>query len=264
MPSLFGDPNIPILSTKRKYFILSDLHLEFKQGKDEKEFWKDFPQTEAKTCLLAGDLTNVGQPFDRQHFVEICNRFHKVIYVPGNHEYYGSDPERVQHRFKILESILPNLKILKTWEPYVYEGQRFIGDTMWFPDRPEVHIYKRLINDSFQIKNLFPWAFNQSNLFMVYLRENVRFNDIVITHHIPNDKDTSKFWKGGDTEAYFLNKSCDLYCNNPNSILPKAWIYGHTHDYHLYNIGNTQFICNPVGYATENKNWQSRQLVYEI
>lgn len=165
---------------------------------------------------------------------------------------------------EIEEYLKPKLKILKSGEPYIFEGQRFLGDTMWFPDRPEVHIYRGMINDSFQIANLFPWAFTQSNLFMVYLRENIRPDDIVITHHIPNDIDTLPCWKGGPTQAYFLNSDCNRYCMSPTAVLPKAWIYGHTHDYHMYSVGTTRFICNPIGYSGENPDWRLRQMVYNL
>lgn len=251
MHSLLRDSNIPLLN--KRYFIVSDLHLEHREGQ-EKEFWEAFPEHEGiNTCLCAGDLTSIGRSYDLEHFKGLCNQFKKVIYVPGNHEYYGSNPTDVCNRLSSIERALPKLKVLRTGEAYIYEGQRFIGDTMWFPDRPEVHIYRRMINDGFQIKDLFPWAFTQSTLFLHYLKNNIRTDDIIITHHIPNDVDTSCLYKGAQTEAYFLNKNCERYCLNPNSIMPKAWIYGHTHDKHDYVIGNTRFICNPAGYPSEYK-----------
>lgn len=149
---------------------------------------------------------------------------------------------------------------------YTYEGQRFIGDTMWFPDRPEVHIHKGSVNDSFQIKGLLPWAFTQSNLFIVFLRENIREDDIVITHHVPNNTDTLFHWINSPTQSYFLNMDCHRYCLNPNSIMPKAWIYGHTHDKHDYMLGRTRFICNPIGYSGERGAFSQlvEPAIYEI
>lgn len=57
--------------------ILSDLHLEFL-------YWTP-PQAEADVVVLAGDIDVSGLHWARHHFPET-----PVIYVPGNHEYYGS------------------------------------------------------------------------------------------------------------------------------------------------------------------------------
>lgn len=155
---------------------------------------------------------------------------------------------------------------MRTGESYTFDDQRFIGDTMWFPDKPEVHIYKRQINDSFQIKDLFPWAFTESSLFMTYIKKELKEDDIVISHHVPNNVDTDARWRGATTQSYFVNDTCDRYCTAPNSILPKAWIYGHTHDKHHYKIGDTQFICNPIGYPNENGDLAKvlESITYEI
>ncbi len=255
MYPILGTQNVTLLEPpKKRYFIASDLHLEFRQGQ-ERAYWEAFPKSEGvKVCICAGDLTVFGQP-DRtvyEHFVGLCNRFDKVLYVPGNHEYYGSDPADVARRLAAIELALgSSLKVLRAGEPYVYDGQRFVGDTMWFVDKPEVHIYKRLISDSFQIKGLFPWCFTQSHLFMSWIKDNLQEDDVVITHHVPNDVDTLPRWKGNQTQPYFLNDDCHRYFMNPNTLRPKAWIYGHTHDPHDYHIGRTHFVCNPIGYPGE-------------
>lgn len=238
----------------KKYFIISDLHLEFRQ-KQEKKFWEAFPSTnETKVLLCAGDLTCFGLPdvVYYRHFTALCNRFDKIIYVPGNHEYYGSDPKTVEGRLVSIERDFPSITILRAGQPYTFDGQRFIGDTMWFPDRPEVHIYRKTISDSFQIMDFFPWCFTQSNLFISSLKNDLREDDIVISHHVPTDVDTNKIWKDSPTQSYFLNVDSERYLNNSNTVKPKAWIYGHTHDKHDYQVGRTHFVCNPLGYPNEN------------
>lgn len=135
---------------------------------------------------------------------------------------------------------------------------------MWYPDRPEVYMYKHLINDSFKIKDLFPWAFTESGIFLNFLKENIREDDIIITHHIPNKAGIPIHWLGAKTETYFLNNDCNQYFNDINNIFPKAWIFGHTHSYANYRLGRTKFICNPVGYPYENPNWRKRKFIYEL
>lgn len=255
----------------KRYFVASDLHLEFWQGK-ETEHWKKFPyhQIDKPTvCICAGDLTNFRLPerIYTEHFARFCERFDKVIYVPGNHEYYGCNVNEVRPKIVALENYLaPTLTVLRSGEPYLFDGQRFIGDTMWFVDKPDVHIYRTYISDSYQIKGLFPWCFTESSLFMNYLRSEVREDDIVVTHHIPNDFDTQPRWRESNTQSYFLNDDCARYWINPNTIKPKAWVYGHTHDKHDYNIGRTHFICNPIGYPGEISQlpYAAEPAIYEI
>jgi predicted phosphodiesterase len=242
--------------------ILSDLHLEFRQGKED-ELFDSIPKHKVDILLCAGDLTCLYLPQALDHFKRLCDLAPKTLFTAGNHEFYGSSPEVGNKKLDDIEYLIPTLKVLRSGEPYLYDGQRFIGDTMWFIDKPEVHIYKRMINDSYQIKGLFPWAFTQSNLFIVFLRENIKEDDIVITHHIPVDSDTSSIWKNSPTQPYFLNDACNRYFMDPNTIRPKAWIYGHTHDYHSYNIDKTRFICNPVGYRSERNDWKDK-VVYDI
>lgn len=255
---------------KHQYYILSDLHLEFRQGK-EKAFWSEFPDhPDVRTCIVAGDFTSFGMPDGVvwSHFRELCRRFDKVIYVPGNHEYYGTDCLAIERRLRLLaHDFHPILTILKAGMILVHQGQRFLGDTMWFPDRPEVHMYRRMINDYHQIKNLFPWAFTQSGLFLDFLRRECQPNDIVITHHVPTEVDTSSRWKLSPTQPYFVNHDAERYIDKAGSVKPKAWIYGHTHDKHHYSHMFTEFICNPLGYPSENGPdvaTSAGQVIYEL
>lgn len=255
------------MSTPKKYFIVSDLHLEFRQGKEE-EFWERFPEHgEVKTCICAGDLTVIRNPRAFSHFSELCSRFDKVIYVPGNHEYYGSNPIETDNALnEIVSRLSPVLTLLRAGDVLIHDGQRFIGDTMWFPDRPEVHVYKGMITDSFKIAGMFPWAFERSTAFMSHLRDNITEDDVVITHHIPNDVDTEPKWKSALTQPYFINDTCHRYFIDPETLRPKAWIYGHTHGKHDYTIGRTRFICNPLGYPFERNNFpqDAEPVIFEI
>lgn len=253
---------------KQKYAIVSDFHLEFRQNKEE-TFWQTFPKTEADVIICAGDITSLGLPDStvRYHFEKLCDRFERVVYVPGNHEYYGTCPSDVAHRLNLLEAeFSPHLNILKAGRTFTYNGQRFIGDTMWFVDKPEVHIFRRMISDSFQIKELFPWCFTQSSVFLNYLRDTVRPDDIVITHHLPTDYGTASHWKLSPTQPYFLNDAAKRYVDNPNTIKPKAWIFGHTHEKQHFQLYGTEFICNPIGYPGENGHMPEAILpfLYEI
>ena len=74
-----------------KFYLASDLHLEFGDLRIENKDNVD--------CLiLAGDVVEIEQlkkdgttkkPYIAEFFKQINSDFKQVIWIPGNHEYYG-------------------------------------------------------------------------------------------------------------------------------------------------------------------------------
>ena len=80
-------------------------------------------------------------------------------------------------------------------------------------------------------------------------------NSIVITHHMPSHTLIDKKYKTQDMQPY----NQWFYCNmdkliegNENTI--KCWIYGHTHTPSCVMKNGIPFLCNPIGYPTENNS----------
>ena len=98
--------------------VLSDLHLEF-QG------WMP-PAATADVVVLAGDV-HVGA--DGLDWAQRQFAGAPVVYVPGNHEYYGSD----------LSEMLTELRVaargrgihLLDGDEIIIDGVRFLGATLW-------------------------------------------------------------------------------------------------------------------------------------
>src|SRR5712691_9419481 len=106
-----------------KIHILSDLHLEFSEQHPPLEL----PDTGADVVVLAGDIDNGTCAID---WAEETFPHKTVLYVPGNHEYYGAqlpDAARVL-RARAAES--PNVHLLDNDE-LVIDGVRFLGTTLW-------------------------------------------------------------------------------------------------------------------------------------
>jgi 3',5'-cyclic AMP phosphodiesterase CpdA len=101
-----------------KLRVLSDLHLEFQD-------WRP-PKAPADVIVLAGDIHAGidGILWGRTHFPES-----PVIYVPGNHEFYGREMQATltelrhaakTHRVHMLDG-----------DAVVVEGVRILGATLW-------------------------------------------------------------------------------------------------------------------------------------
>ena len=106
-----------------KIRILSDLHLEF--GKIEIVALPDDMDT---TLILAGDIHVGTRAFD--FVTELCARFRNVIYILGNHEFYGHDVPTIVDNWRYIAKNIDNLQVLEK-DYVVVEDTIFIGGTMW-------------------------------------------------------------------------------------------------------------------------------------
>ena len=99
-----------------KLNILSDLHLGFGA--------MDWPVNDADVVVLAGDISRPREA------VAWALRFDKpVLYVPGNHEFYGSSIDGALEEFQHL-CTGTQVQMLDQRER-VLGGVRFLGATLW-------------------------------------------------------------------------------------------------------------------------------------
>lgn len=100
--------------------ILSDLHLEFFEGN------RQLPEVDADVVILAGDIhrKSEGLAWARYRFPDM-----PIIYVPGNHEFYGTcipllRDELAQEAERLGIELLDNRSV-------TLHGVRFYGTTLW-------------------------------------------------------------------------------------------------------------------------------------
>jgi predicted phosphodiesterase len=99
-----------------KLHILSDLHLGY--------CGFELPRNDADVVILAGD---VARPRDA---IAWARHFDKpVLYVPGNHEFYGGSLEDVAAELE-RQSAGSCIRVLDNAE-IVLGGVRFLGTTLW-------------------------------------------------------------------------------------------------------------------------------------
>ena len=172
-----------------------------------------------------------------------------IIYITGNHEHYGSSLGDIKALRKRIEPTAKNVHWLDCSTVEV-NGQRFVGTTLWFPSSKTNWKYTHMLSDFGQIKRFGAEYAAENQRCVEFLRQEVRANDVVVTHHLPSLLSTPARFQQSPLNRFFV---CDV-----TSIVeqqkPRLWIHGHTHDSCNYKIGVTDVICNPFGYAGHEVN----------
>ncbi|WP_432669437.1 metallophosphoesterase [Pseudomonas umsongensis] len=240
--------------------LLSDIHLSVDA--------LPFPAVEADILVLAGDISRPAAAIDWARSSPA-----PVLYVAGNHEFYGSDLISTYEQLHRLSQGTPIHVLERT--AYVHHGVRFLGCTLWSDyrlfDRAEdraqgIDMATRLIRDFSRIKvapdfpDLFTPALSQM-LFMqtvAWLEEcfasDPGIPTVVISHFAPTRLSISPAFADSPINASFVS---DLQ-ERIEAWQPALWLHGHTHGSFDYRIGDTRVICNARGYAKEGVNENAR------
>jgi calcineurin-like phosphoesterase family protein len=231
--------------------IVSDQHLEFRASGNS---WRKYfdaihpnHSDDADVCIVAGDFDVVARE-SNAYFQELCNREQRVLFVPGNHEYYGCrNMAAVDETLQQLEARIRNLTVLRTGEVFEFSGRRFLGDTMWVPKFPELILTANLMNDSQYIPRLLEEVGERHQKFLKWLSGEMRAGDIVVTHHLPSARSTPEEHRNSAVQPWFVASDSEVLFAKE----PAAWIHGHTHARCDYVLHKTRVLCNPVGYPHE-------------
>ena len=254
-----------------KIQIMSDVHLEFKP--------ENLPKIspEAEVLVYAGDISS-SEDDVKWYFEEVRKWTDApIVYVLGNHEFYGKFLNQVSAYKDALKGIKDCHLLDK--DSFIYNNVRFIGCTLWtdFDDRRcEVYAlhgmadYKhiRKVGQYFDIKLV-----NTEDILREYykcrdyldsaLQRHKGSKDehcVVVTHHGPSFYCVPEHWKGNRLNGAF-------YVELSNLILrenPALWVYGHSHFGKQLKIGSTDLVCNPYGYPNEISAGYVEELIKEV
>ena len=239
-----------------KLNILSDLHLGFDA--------MDRPLNEADAVVLAGDIT---RPREAVAWARGLGK--PVLYVPGNHEFYGSSIDGTLDELRRLcegtaVRVLDNQEI-------VIGRVRFLGTTLWtdfelFGDAQRRTAAKdearRLLNDFRHIRarESSPEVFTPDDSVALFSRHVTWLQgrlatdhagpSVVITHHAPTRHSIHPRFAGSLLNACFVSDAAHLL----RADRVELWIHGHTHDSFDYRVNGTRVVCNPRGYARDGVN----------
>ncbi len=239
--------------------LLSDLHNEFSVF--------EIPKTDldsSSTLVLAGDICVVEKPSSYRNFLaDACDRFEDVIFVAGNHEFYGSCIQKVHDTFSNLP--YSNFHYLND-STFVKNEVAFIGATLWtdlksnnpvvawkvestLNDYKKIRIGTNAEPYKYKLRAIHTYGINQKSKKYIfdsieaYKKQGLKI--VVVTHHGPSWNSVPDRYKADDVSYGYCNEY--YYAIEENG--PDVWVHGHTHDSFDYVIGKTRIICNPRGYS---------------
>ena len=226
--------------------LVSDLHLDFHRD-GGRGLIRSLDASGVDVLVVAGDLAEAHSPVHRMGLEMLCARFQHIVYVAGNHEYYGRTPNDVVQRRARLSSDLPRLHWLDN-SAVTIDGVRFVGTTLWFPDRPNNRRYAPYLSDFSMIEDFVPWVYEQHVAAREYLSATLRSDDVLVTHHLPAEASVHPRFANSTLNRFFLGDISDILQERQ----PQLVVHGHTHETCDYKLGRTRVVCNPFGYPGED------------
>lgn len=234
-----------------KIRLLSDLHTEFRLP------YKKHKMSEYRgedVLVLAGDIASgSSNTMDViKHFLD-CG-FPKVIYVPGNHEYYGTGFDEFNAKMENKCYMTRGAYYLNP-DAVVIDGVKFIGATLWtnFADNPfSQSAAKRGINDfrmirDFDVNRCAKTYYQHLDFIKQAYEERGPNKVVVITHFLPARECIAPRFRGPDLiNDYFANNLGEYIATMSDT----TWLFGHTHDATDIMLGDTRVVANPHGYYT--------------
>jgi len=253
-----------------KIQLLSDLHFEFHPDAG-RAFVADLdpyqerlavvhPVDDLDVLVVAGDLA-VASDLVRS-LSRLCRRYlhTKVVYVSGNHDFYGSDRECVLDDMKTASTLNPNLAWLDCSLVEI-GGVRFLGAPLWFPAYEGDPARKSLLTDFSAIEDFELWVYEENARAVAFFERELLPGDVVVTHHLPSQLCVAPQYQGSPLDPFFV-------CDMTRLIVerrPRLWLHGHTHSSVNVRIADTTVLCNPLGYWGREQNQDfSKRLIVEI
>lgn len=250
--------------------VLSDLHLGV--------HGMEHPRTDADVVILAGDIARPAQAV-----AWACGFDRPVLYVPGNHEFYGSSLDETAETLHRLCAGTP-VQVLDN-RALEWQGVRFLGSTLWSDFRilgegaartQAMAEAQHFMRDFSRIRSgrapgdaLFTPQ-DAADLFdantrwlQTQLAQPFAGPTVVITHHAPSPRSIHPRFAGSPLNGIFVSDAEHLLAQGA----ARLWIHGHTHDSFDYRLHGTRVLCNPRGYGKEGMNENAQfdpHLVVEV
>jgi Icc-related predicted phosphoesterase len=244
--------------------ILSDLHLEFAP------FQRN--NVDADVVVLAGDV-HTGKNGIKWILKAFPDR--PVIYVLGNHEFYG---QKIPKLIDEIKEFAQGTSVHVLENDCVEIGNViFLGATLWtdfrlYGDPVLAEVTAQTGMTDFRRIRVTPSyrRFRPSDARRIHTHslewltqqvEQARGRKIVVvTHHAPSPQ---------SIPARFQNDPLNpAFASNLESFISECgaalWIHGHIHHHSDYTIGSTRVVANPRGYPTEPHIGFDPTLVIEI
>jgi predicted phosphodiesterase len=229
-----------------KLDLLSDLHLDFYRDRSI-QMLKDI-QPNAETLVLAGDFCEI-RDLDSDWMKVLADKYQHVLYVLGNHEYYGWCKQG-ESMLDYLHDIKPPTWTILNCEEYRFSAYtKIAGATLWYPDGPMNEMFEGRMADIHWIDNFKPWVYEQHQRAVEFFTHTNA--SIWITHHLPLWNSVHPKYKNAVTNPFFVGDLSKVLTTREHK--PQVILHGHTHEEFDYTVAGVRVVCNPFGYPGEGR-----------
>lgn len=263
---------------------VSDLHLETRGFPPEEKVLVRPPwivqENMADVVVVAGDahLGTAAPKFLRRFYPKA-----RIVYVPGNHEYYQGRLDTLDAELK-RECERYEIHFLQR-ESVTLDGVVFLGCTLWtdfllfeprysaveagFETMAALNDYRLIrLSDRHDPGNIRPitWSDTRrlhaddvrwlSGELAAYRGERI----VVVTHHAPTIRMT--------TPEFSQDLATAGFCSDLEALVKASgaryWISGHCHNSAQIQLGDTLVVSNPLGYQHERACGFDSGLLLEV
>lgn len=252
--------------------LFSDLHLEFDDSFVIPNLKPD------QVVILAGDIHVKwrGIPWIKT----ILEKGNHVVYVDGNHEYFGTTIDKVRKAYNALAAEYENFHYLNDSSVFI-NNVEFLGGVLWTDmNKENPHVYTALGAKRFdRYSDEGVWDYrkiylkrpsagiNGGDVYNVLkTKDTVQFHkktvsylksragkhpvQFVVTHHTPNELFLSHKRRSMKLKVHDYAYFTDLhYLANQFDY----WAAGHTHKKVVEKVDNVWYLSNPRGYSDTKK-----------
>jgi len=243
---------IRAIVSRMRIQLASDLHLDLLAPAWPRERLVA-PAPGADVLVLAGDI---------DHGRRAIERFARwpvpVLYVAGNHEFYGSQWESL--RTDLRRAAEGTAVRFLDNDAVTLGGVRFLGSTLWTdyassgrPTSEAMAAAEAFLLDHRRIQTragLFTpaQALEEHQRDRAWLAHELSSRDpdtptVVITHHGPHPGSLHARFAGSPLNGAFFSDLAELVGQ------ADLWLHGHVHDSFDYRVGRCRVVTNPRGYA---------------
>lgn len=227
--------------------VISDTHLNLWKYKPE-QIADIFPGT-SPNLILAGDIGDPDEQSLRIALDIARKRYKRVIYVPGNHEFYEREPGSKKTPVSVLDWFQ---KLDDQWSNFHFfyrrseliDGVRILGATGWSTS-PKGTTWANSISA-------------EGRMDIEFLEQGISRSKepvLIVTHYPSTLRVLQENFKYKITQYDYAQDLERLY-RNP----VKLWAFGHVHQKHdltipysssIYGAGEVRIVCNPYGYPND-------------